>query len=100
VRFHFPFQRIELLLQFRQRGSVALLQFLDPAGKSLSEALDLAVEGGPDRGKPLVAHHEGLDVGFGELAVLGEDVGVERDLGILDGDISFRLGFDEFQAAR
>ena len=68
----------------RQRGFVALGQFLHALGQRLADAVHLAVDGGIERGKPFVVHHQRLDLGLGELGVLGVGLGIERGLGVLE----------------
>ena len=67
----------------RQRGLVAFGQFLHALGERLADAVHLAVDGGVEGGEPFVVHHQRLDLGLGELGILGVGLGVECGLGVL-----------------
>ena len=68
----------------RHRGFVAFGQFLHALGEGLADAVHLAVDGGVERGEPFVVHHQRLDLGLGELGVVGVGLGVEGGLGVLE----------------
>ena len=68
---HFGLQSRGAAGQLGQRGFVAFGQFLDALGQRLADAVHLAVDGGVQRGEPFVVDHQGLDLGLGELGVVG-----------------------------
>ena len=81
---HLRFQLGHAADHLRQRGFVAFGQFLHALGELLADAVHLAVDGGIERGEPFVVHHQRLDLGLGELGILGVGLGVERGLGVLE----------------
>ena len=62
-----------LLLQLWQGPNVALFEFPDPTGELLRETINLALHAVADGREPLVIHHQGLDLGLGELGILAKD---------------------------
>ena len=50
-----------------------------------------------ERGEPFVVHHQRLDLGLGELRILGVGLGVERGLGLLEALLEVGLLAVELQ---
>ena len=66
------------MVELRQRCGIAVGQLADAAGEGLRDAVQFGLHGGGKRGQPFVLHHQRLDLGLGQLAVLGGDLGLQR----------------------
>jgi hypothetical protein len=64
-------ERLHFFRQPGQRCGVAFGQLPDAAGQRLADAIQFALDAGVQGAQPLVLHHQGLDLGRGELGELG-----------------------------